>query len=446
MEVKVDLANLYEERAGEGGIPRREWEAFLPQAQRAWWRLQEARSRGEMAFLDLPYMREMDQVIEVSKRFRGRFDPVVLLGIGGSCLGPQALAEAVFHPWMRSEGSAGAEGPRAFFLDNVDPSSCRHALEVAQEGNPLVIVISKSGTTVETLAQFLLFLDMLKRRFSDWRERIVVITDPEKGPLRAFATEEGLTTLPIPPKVGGRFSVLSAVGIFPAYALGIEGEEILLGAVEADRALRAEEGNPALETASLLYLLHTRMGKGIWVTCPYGDALEGLAAWRAQLIGESLGKREDIAPTPVSARGTTDQHSQLQLWLEGPRDKVFTFLRLKGHPLRAPIPEVDFPAEEAESLKGKEIGELLEAERRATQYVLTQRGRPNYTVTLSGPTPKALGALFFMWEVETVLLGSFYGVNPFDQPAVEKGKRLTWGLMGRKGFEAEREEIEAWGG
>jgi len=445
MDLQVDLSNLWAERT-EGGVSRDRWEAFWPQAQRAWWQLQQQRSKGELAFLDLPYTKGSEEVLKAVEAFRGDFDPVVLLGIGGSCLGPQALAEAIFHPWMRASGRAGQGGPQAFFLDNVDPETCSHALEVAREGNPLVIAVSKSGTTAETLAQLLLFLRMLKDRFpEDWRGRLVVITDPERGPLRAFAQAEGLTALEIPPQVGGRFSVLSAVGIFPAGVLGVEVEEVLLGAIEMDRELRREEGNPALESAGLLYLLHKEGGKGIWITCPYSDALVGLSAWRGQLIGESLGKRQDKAPTPVGARGTTDQHSQLQLWLEGPRDKVIGFLTVEEPRAQAPIPQADLPGEEASCLQGKEIGELLEAERRATEYVLTQRGCPNYTIRLKTVSPRALGSLFFLWEVETVLLGSFYGVNPFDQPAVEKGKRLTWGLMGRKGFEAEREEIEAWG-
>lgn len=310
--IEVSLNNLWQDRVGPDGISPEEWEAFKPQAQRAWWQLQEARARGDMAFLDLPYTEEIDRVLEFSRGLKGR-DPVVLLGIGGSCLGPQALALAAFHPWMRSEGRAGPRGPKAFFLDNVDPSSCRHALEVAREGDPLLIAISKSGTTVETLAQFLSFLKMLKDRFSDWRERVLIVTDPERGPLRSFVRQERVASLPIPRGVGGRFSVLSAVGLAPAGALGLDPEELLLGAVQMDRELRAEEGSPALITASLLYLLHSRRGKGIWVTCPYGDALEGVAAWRGQLIGESLGKRQDLAPTPVSARGSTDQLSLIHI-------------------------------------------------------------------------------------------------------------------------------------
>lgn len=440
--VEIETRFLLSE-ANPGGMEREALEAFWPKAQRALWEIQERRARGELPFLDLPYLKETDEVIGGSKDLRG-FDPVVVLGIGGSSLGPQAVAHVLFGPWMALDSRAGPEGPKVYFLDNVDPSTCRRALEEAQAGNPLVIAISKSGTTLETLSQLLLFLRTLKEGFGDWRDRLVIITDPQKGPMRRLAEEEGIRSFPIPPGVPGRFSVLSAVGIVPCQAMGIKGEDLLLGAVEMDRAMREGEGRPVLETASALYLLHAKKGKGTWVTLCYGDSLPKLGEWRAQLVGESLGKEESLAPLPVTARGTTDQHSQLQLWLDGPKDKAFTVLTLKDRP-PLPLPEGEMGGEEAEALWGKDLGEVLEAERKATEYCLAERGCPFYRIRLE-PTARALGALFFFWEMETLLLGSFYRVNPLDQPAVERGKRLAWGLLGRKGFEREGEEIRGWEG
>lgn len=439
--IRIETKFLYSNLT-PGGIDPGALEAFWPKAQRALWELQTRRAKGDLPFLDLPYSRDMDRVLEGSGDLQG-FDPVVVLGIGGSSLGPQAVAHVLFHPWMALESRARPEGPRVYFLDNIDPATCHRALEAAREGNPLVIAISKSGTTLETLSQLILFLKALRDCFRDWKDRLLIITDPQKGPMRALAEEEGLRSFPIPEGVPGRYSVLSAVGIVPLQAMGVRGEELLLGATEMDRDIRQGEGRPVLETASALYLLHKGQGKGTWVTFCYGDSLLKLAEWRAQLVAESLGKRRDRAPLPVSARGTTDQHSQLQLWLDGPKDKAFTFLSLKGHhPL--PIPEGEIKGEEAEALGGKDLGEVLEAERRATEYVLAERGCPFYRVELE-PTPRAIGALLFFWEVETLLLGSFYEVNPLDQPAVERGKRLAWGLLGRRGFEEEKKEIEGWG-
>jgi len=437
--IRIDTRDLYSERV-KGGVEV--GDPLWVKGQRAYWELQTRRNRGDLPFLDLPYSREMDEVLRNSRDLAGAFDPVVILGIGGSCLGPQAIAHVLFHPWMFLQGKAGLRGPRVFFLDNVDPGTCREALESSKEGNPLVVAISKSGVTVETLSQLMVFLKMLKDRFSDWRDRLLIITDPERGPMRELAEREGLRSYPIPGGVPGRYSVLSAVGIVPSQVLGIEGEELLLGAVDMDREIRKQDGRPALETALALYLLHKRGGKGIWVTLCYGDSLIKLGEWRAQLIGESLGKRPDMAPTPVTARGTTDQHSQLQLWLDGPRDKAFTVLSMQGHPALQ-IPDGDIEGEEADALKGKELGQVLRAEMVATKGVLRERGCPFYSIEIE-PSPRSLGALFFLWQVETLLLGTLYGVNPLDQPAVERGKRLTWGFLGRKGFEREREEVEAW--
>lgn len=441
--LQVDTWGLYEE-AVSGGIPKGRVEAFWPHAQRAWWEVQVERNRGEFPFLDTPYLTETDHVIEKAKAYRDCFDPVIVLGIGGSSLGPQALVEAIFHPWMALEMKAGPKGPRVFFMDNLDPSTSKEVLEIALEGNPLVIVISKSGETIETLAQLLAFLGGLKSRFSDWKDRLLVITDPQRGPLREFVKQEALQAFDLYPKVVGRFSVLSVVGIVPAEILGIDTMEFLLGAIDMDRSLREGGGNPALETAAILFLLHREKGKSTWVTMIYGDALWRVGPWRVQLLAESLGKREDFAPTPFWAKGPMDQHSQLQLWLDGPKDKAFTVLRPLSHVFDLELPKGVMGSEEAKVLEGKRIQEILEAERKATEYVLAERGCPFYQMILP-LTPRALGGLFFFWEVETLILSKFYQVNPLNQPAVEKGKRLTWALLGRKGFEKEKEEIDAWG-
>jgi len=438
--IEVDTKHLFKD-LNPGGIERKEVESFWPKGQRALWNVQTKRNRGELPFLDLPYRKDIEEILENSKDLSLRFDPVVVLGIGGSCLAPQAIAHFVFHPWMLLESKAGPNGPKVFFLDNVDPSTCQKALEEARGGNPLVLAISKSGSTLETLSQLLLFLKALKDHFQDWKERLVIITDPKKGPLRELAEQEGLRSFPIEEGVVGRYSALSAVGLVPSVALGINAEELLLGAIEADRWIREEEGGVALEVAMSLFLLHKNYGKPIWITLIYGDGLFPLGFWRNQLVGESLGKREDLAPTPMVSRGTTDQHSQLQLWLEGPKDKVFTVLGLKEYP-SLKLPE-EFPRDETCCLWGKEMGEILLSEKRATEFVLEEKGCPFYRINLQNSI-KALGALFFLWELEVLLLGEFYGIDPLTQPAVERGKRLTWGILGRKGFEKERKEIESW--
>lgn len=444
-ELRMDYSNLLSEQIGEEGVTLEEWERNKERAQRLWWSLQEKRSRGDLPFLDLPYMDFGEQVQKVSQEIKGGFDPLILLGIGGSCLGTRAILEALFPPFFQIDGRVGEKGPRVFLLDNIDPSIIAYVLERAKEGDPLVVVVSKSGRTAETLSQFIFFLRLLKERWpSSWKERLLIVTDPDKGPLRRFAKEEGVVALPFPRGVEGRFSVLSPVGLLPAALLGVKIEQLLLGAVEMDRAMKQEgEENPVLFSAYLHYLLHITKGKGQWITMPYSDALGGVAAWRRQLVAESLGKRKDLAPTPSSAVGTTDQHSQLQLWLDGPRDKIVAFLTIEDRKNDPIIPPSEWQQEEVEHLQGKGIGSLLDAERRSTEYSLTIAGCPNYTITLR-PGPKALGMLFYFWEVEVTLLGYLYGVDPFGQPAVEEGKRVAAALMGKKGLEGKGKEWEKW--
>jgi glucose-6-phosphate isomerase len=295
---------------------------------------------------------------------------------------------------------------------------------------------------------------MLKGRFGkDWRKRVVVTTDPSNGPLRRLAEDERLVNFSIPPGVGGRFSVLTPVGLLPASFIGIELDELLAGAASMDKWCREEdlEANPAAVYAVLQYLAHVKKGKPISVMMPYGDGLREVADWYRQLLAESLGKKKDlqgrlvyVGPTPVKALGVTDQHSQLQLYLEGPYDKVITFLALGSFSHVLEIPQDASWGEETAYLEGKSLNELMDAERRATEFVLTKNKRSNCTIYLKELSARILGGLFYLLEVQIAFSGGLYGINPFDQPAVEEGKRITYGMMGRGGFEAEGEQRRRW--
>ncbi len=416
--------------------------------------VQREREEGKLPFLDLPYQEGIGEIRRVADELRGSAHDLVILGIGGSALGGKALMAALGHPYHNLLPADVRKGPRVFFLDNIDPDTVVGLLDVLNPSQMVVNVISKSGSTIESVSQFLLFVGLLKERLgAGWKKRVVVTTDPSKGPLRRLAEGERLISFTVPPGVEGRFSVLTPVGLLPAAFLGIELEGLLAGAVSMDTCCREQalEENPALLNATLHYLTHTKKGKGISVMMPYADGLEGLADWYRQLWAESLGKKEDlrgravhVGPTPVKALGTTDQHSQLQLYLEGPYDKVITFLAVDSFSSVVEIPTGVSWEEEITYMEGKSLNELMEAERRATEFILTRHNRSNNTIYLKKLDAWTLGGLFYLLEVQTVLAGALYGINPLNQPAVEEGKRLTYGMMGRRGFEREGNEIRRW--
>jgi glucose-6-phosphate isomerase len=374
------------------------------------------------------------------------FEDVVVLGIGGSALGTVAMRTALLNPfWNELDGEAREFYPRLHVLDNVDPWTISAFLDRIDLRRTLFNVVSKSGGTAETMSQYLIVRDRLQAELGDgYRRHLLFTTDPEKGVLRRLAREEQIAALPVPPSVGGRFSVLSAVGLLPAALVGIDIRELLEGAREMDVRCRTEElrRNPAGMFASLQYLADTEAGARIHVMMPYSDRLRDLADWFRQLWAESLGKRhtregEEVfaGPTPVRALGATDQHSQVQLYIEGPYDKTICLLVEESPPTDVVIPRSYEAVPELGYLGGHSLGALLRAEKEATTAALTERGRMNLTVSVPRVTARSLGGLFQLFQIATVYAGGFYGVDPMDQPGVELGKELTYGLMGRPGFE-----------
>ncbi len=454
-DIYLDYSNMMAEVIGdEHGITFEEIEGIRDKAGEVHRRVQHERGDDKLPFLNLPYQEGIGEIKCVVDDLRGSAHTLVVLGIGGSALGGRALIAALGHPFHNLLPAEVRKGPRVFFLDNIDPDTITGLLDVLDLSQTVVNVISKSGSTIETLSHFFLFLSLLNGRLGpDWRKRVVVTTDPSNGPLRRLAEEEGLVSFSTPPGVEGRFSVLTPVGLLPAAFIGIDIEGLLDGAALTDKWCREEEleANPALLNAALQYLAHVKKVKGISVMMPYADSLREVADWYRQLWAESLGKKKDVqgrlvyvGPTPVKALGVTDQHSQLQLYLEGPYDKVITFMALGSFSHFLKIPEGGSWGEETAYLEGKSLNELMEAERRATEFVLTKNSRSNCTIYLKELNPRTLGGLFYLLEVQTAFAGGLYGINPFDQPAVEEGKRLTCGMMGRRGFEGEGEEIRGW--
>ena len=384
-------------------------------------------------------------VKEYAAIVKDRFENVLVLGIGGSALGGIAMSEALLKPYWNILSSQQRENyPRIFFLDNIDPDQISMLLETLNLEKTLVNVITKSGTTAETMSQYMIVAKILEDKLGDnYRRNIVVTTDKEVGLLRQIANQEGYKTFVIPDDVGGRFSVFSAVGLLPLALVGIDIDEIINGIKDMDLALKNTDirHNIAAQNALIHYLADTRKNKKIVVMMPYSSRLRYVADWFVQLWAESLGKnvdnngvRREFGTTPIKSLGVTDQHSQIQLYNEGPNDKIINFIRVEEFDKTVEIPHV-FEYTGIGYLGGKTINSLINAEADATKVALTDFKRPNLTISIPKVDAYNVAQLLYMLEVETAIAGELYNINTFNQPGVEQAKNYTYALMGRAGYE-----------
>lgn len=399
-----------------------------------------------LQWMNLGYNEEtLWYVKEYASMVKGRFENVLVLGIGGSALGGVALTEALLKPYWNLLSEEQREGlPRIFFLDNIDPDSITALLDILDLSKTLVNVITKSGDTAETMSQFMIVKDRLEKELGDnYRYNIVATTDKKTGILRQISEQEGYKTFVIPDDVGGRFSVFSAVGFLPLALVGIDIDSIVNGIKDMDLALKNTDirENIAAQNALIHYLLDTKKGKNISVMMPYSSRLRYVADWYAQLWAESLGKNKDkdgndvhVGPTPVKALGATDQHSQIQLYNEGPNNKIINFIRVEEFDNTLEIPNI-FEYTGIGYLGGKTINQLINAEADSTRVALSDYGRPTVTITLDKVDGYNLGQLLYMFEVQTAIAGELYNINTFNQPGVEQAKNYTYALMGRAGYE-----------
>ncbi len=370
-----------------------------------------------------------------------KYERTVILGIGGSALGARTIRDAL-APQFAS---------RLIVLDNIDPDTLVRTRDSLDPKKTAFLVVSKSGSTAETAAQFLFFRDWLQTAGVEPSTAMVLLTDPKQGPLRALVESDGYSSLEIPPRVGGRFSVLTPVGLLPAAILGIEPEDLLKGGRAIWEAVRDDEEHPLLDWVIRHALRGELSGQRIQVLMSYVDRLSTFGDWFAQLWGESLGKKHNRSgavvhrgSTPLPAVGATDQHSLVQLFSEGPDDKQFLILGLDAtSETIAPLPSdpTDL-AEDFGYLAGKSLDALFEAERIGTGQALETGGRPVSRIQIERLDAQTLGALFVFFELATVLTAELLEVDPFDQPGVEAGKWIAFARMGRVGFsEKIREQL-----
>ena len=450
--IRLDYTHALSEVVGEHGLSEAELSGLAEPSQRALASLQ-ARRKKDLRWLDLPYRDEVRRsILDYAASVRGRFENVCVLGIGGSALGNTALHSALDGPLHDVFPTRGR--PRLFVLDNIDPEWIGPFLGAVDVTKTVFNVVSKSGTTAETMSQFLILRAELVKRLGEkgQREHIVITTDEEKGVLREIARREGYRAFAVPDGVGGRFSVLSEVGLVSSALLGMDVEALHAGAAAMDQRCRAPAlaENPALLYAALQFLLHTKHALPMSVTFAYSHRLRHVADWYAQLLAESLGKKKarggatvNRGPTPVRAVGVTDQHSQVQLYAEGPFDKWFTFLAVDEPAADVPIPGAYPDLEAVAYLGGRTLGQLFRAEREGTRIALTDAGRPSVEIALQRVDAHAVGQLLYLFELAVAVMGEHYDVDAFDQPGVEAGKIAAYALMGRAGYEARKAEIEA---
>ena len=456
--LQLDYANCLSDRVGEHGLDPSAIEAAMPLIAQLTQRLEASKGTGWECWRSLPFdpMRteHIAAVSRVVDDLRDSTEHLIVLGVGGSALGNIALHAALNPHTYNLLPRDQRNGPRLYVLDNVDPQFVSPTLDFVRRDDPnfartVVNVISKSGETAETAAQFMVLRSMLKTALGDsHHEHIVAITDPRKGTMRAICDAEGYATLPVPDGVGGRFSVLSPVGLFSAAMTGIDIEGLLDGAAAMDERCSSPSlaQNPAAMLAWLLIEL-ARRGKINHILMPYCNALYSLADWFRQLWAESLGKRVDLdgnevfaGATPIKALGTTDQHSQIQLYREGPNDKVIGFVDIEHFDTDVDIPS-DLDVENLSYLHGSTLGQLLAAEKRATEFALVESQRPNFTITFPRLDAYHVGQFIQLWEIATAYAALMLNINAYDQPAVETGKVATFGLMGRSGYEEWQQKV-----
>ena len=452
MKLRMDYNNMMSASVGKDGFTDKNLSAIGDELTKAFNAVEAGKGKGMMGWADLPYNQDevVEDILETAKQIRKNYEYFVVLGIGGSALGPIAAFQAICHLHYNDLPKRKRKGPKFYVEDNVDPERMEALLDVIDVEKTMFNVITKSGSTSETMTQYLIINNILTKKLgAKAKEHIIATTSKSTGNLIKIATKENYKTFYIPDGVGGRFSELCPVGLLPAAVVGIDIKGMLAGAKYMMEQCDSDnvKKNPALMAAALQHLAMQR-GKNIGVMMPYADGLKFIADWYAQLWAESLGKNKkldgsdcNVGQTPVKSLGVTDQHSQVQLYAEGPFDKVITFIGVDNYREEVKIPQgcEDFP--NVNFLCGHTMNELITAERKATEYALTKAGKLNYTIMLPELNEFTLGQLLMYFMLQTAYAGALLGIDTFNQPGVEEGKNATYALLGRPGYDEKRQEL-----
>ena len=451
MKLRLDINGMMADFVGEHGLSMADIEKNSAQYIKAAESM--AAKRANMKWRELPHNQAevVARIKTVAERVRSEYDAFVVLGIGGSALGPIAVQQALSHMRYNELSRERRGGPRLYVEDNVDPERMASLLDVIDVEKTMFNVVTKSGGTSETMSQLLYITRILKDKLGDkWSEHVIATTDEVKGNLIKIAKADGLETFYVPDGVGGRFSELCPVGLIAAAVCGIDIEELLAGAAYMDEL--CSEPDYRSNMAYMAAICETeamKKGCNISVMMPYADSLKYIADWYAQLWAESLGKKlvKDgkvlrFGQTPVKSLGVTDQHSQVQLYTDGPFDKTITFISVEKYRSDVVVPHVfdDIPG--IAFLSGHSLGELISAEFRATEHAVTVSGHMNKNIIMPEVNEFTLGQLIMLFEMQTAFAGELLGIDAFDQPGVEEGKNATYALLGKPGYEAKLDELK----
>ena len=441
--VKFDYTNLIRSGNKKFGFKVKEIDEYKKMALSAHKSILEDRQNNILGFYDLTE-KDVSKIVNYVQNTKEDFDATVVLGIGGSALGNKALYSA-----LKVEKGLTKD---LYVLDNVDPYLLKDIMDRIDIKRTLFNVITKSGTTAETMSTFLIILDILKRELGDsYKKNIVITTDKKRGFLRPIVQAEGYASFVVPDNVGGRFSVLTDVGLVSSAFVGIDIQKLLDGAKSMRKRCENQDywQNPAYLNGLLHYLFYIKEKRNISVMMPYSNPLYDMADWYRQLWAESLGKKYSldkkevfVGQTPVKALGTTDQHSQVQLYVEGPDDKVVSFVSVQDFTFDYKIPNIYADESEVNYLGDKNLSQLLNTEQIATEIALCNVSKPSCNVILPSINEHSLGEFIFMYEVQTVFMGKLLNINPLDQPGVEGGKIATYAMMGKAGFDNQRQETQ----
>jgi len=345
-----------------------------------------------------------------------KYKNIVMIGIGGSILGGKMLIES-----LKNEKT-----PRVIALDNIDPDFFTEIISKTNLKESIFVIASKSGDTIETIANFIALKNILEKQKISWRKNAIIITENNDNFLNKIAKKEKIKCFHISKDVCGRFSVLGPMGLVPAALAKIDINKILKGAISAKNIFeKTPNTHPASILAEMQFKAYTKQKKPITVIFPYSKKLSSFADWYIQLLSESIGKNKKIGPTPLKAIGVTDQHSQLQLFMDGPDNKFIIFIEIENFENKIKINGESLKNSTLSYLQNVEMGQLLNAEKRAIEETFNKKGRPNITLKLNKLNEENIGSLIYIFELQVALLGEIFNVNAFDQPGVELGKKLT---------------------